>query len=87
MVLYRYKNKEESKTKRYKFKVEKKEELLDNRYQADIAREMGVTKQYLSLVLQGKCLATFPFAYTISSFVGHKKVKYYFDIVEIEKGE
>lgn len=87
MVLYRYKKKDEIKTKRYRFKVEKKNELLNGRYQSDIAKEMGVTKDYLSLVLLGKCMTTFPFAYTISSFVGHKKVKYYFDIVEIEKGE
>lgn len=70
---------------KFRFIIDKKEELLNDRIISKLADKIDISNSYLTLILNGQRDVNFPLAYTISSFIGNcNDIHYYFESVEGE---
>lgn len=63
----------------YKFKKNLKKEFLDGRYVREIAKKVGITESYLSMILNSKRNCSGLLANFLTKLSNQDEIEYYFE--------
>lgn len=67
---------------KYKFKKEKEEKLLKGKTKIEVAKEIGITREFLTNVCNGKQTASKVCAYAITKYISSEaEIEDYFERV------